>query len=173
MQRHTLRHDGTERHRWRAASAAACTRMRCCNEVGVRGTQPAQPASRECSAGYSGKHWQRCSGGNLIQSIYRAQWGSRTSQQACTCLCTCTCTYVVLSCLPSLLSSECEHEGTHNICRVSARHLQDWVLHRLFHGQGLRHARERAFSSEREGRRDGESHVHRRGGDDNTILGWA
>ena len=58
-----------------------------------------------------------------------------------------------------MLSSECEHEGTHHTCRVFARHLQDWVLHRLFHGQGLG-MRERELSSEREGRSDGESDVY-------------
>ena len=85
-----------ERHRWRAAPApaAACRRPGCYKAVSVRATQPAQSASRKCSAAYLGKHWQRCSGGNLIRNNDRAQWGSRTSQQAC--LCTCTCTYVVL-----------------------------------------------------------------------------
>ena len=73
-----------------------------------------------------------------------------------------------------MLSSECEHEGTHHMytCRVFARHLQVRVLHRLFHGQGLG-MRERELSSEREGRSDGGSHVHRSGGHVNTMLGWA
>ena len=106
-------------HATHAAGAAGKQRMQCrILRATLAVVQPRESDSVACS--------------------YRAQWGSRTSQQAC--LCTCTCTYVVLSCLPSMLSSECE--GTHRIFRVSARNLQDWVLHRLFHGQGLRHARE-------------------------------
>ena len=129
----------------------------CCKAGSVRAMQPAQLASRECSAGFSGKHWQWCSRRKLIPCSYRAQWGSRTSQQAC--LCTCTCTYVVLyACHP------CSAVRVNMKARTTpAGYLRGTCRTESCTGCSTAKAcgmRERALSSEREGRSDGESDVY-------------